>query len=83
MSRDRWLAALSAALIVAAAAALRVWQLDTVPLGLHNDEAMFAVGGPEAPLEPRGSRGVANANLTFAGARTRAGVHGGDHHRIG
>ena len=32
-------AALLAALIVGAAAVLRVWQLDTVPLGLHNDEA--------------------------------------------
>lgn len=47
MSRDRWLAALSAALIVAAAAALRVWQLDTVPLGLHNDEAWTGLNARE------------------------------------
>jgi len=39
VTRDRSAAWFLPVLIVAVAAALRFWQLDTVPLGLHNDEA--------------------------------------------
>ena len=44
MSRAGWRALLVPALIVLGAAALRVWRLDAVPLGLHNDEAWTGIG---------------------------------------
>lgn len=47
MSRLGDRATLLALAIVAAAAALRVWHLDTVPLGLHNDEAWTGLNARE------------------------------------
>ncbi len=47
MTASRWKTALLPACIVAVAAALRIWQLDTVPLGLHNDEAWTGINARE------------------------------------
>jgi 4-amino-4-deoxy-L-arabinose transferase-like glycosyltransferase len=41
--RRQWTGILLPGLIVAAAAALRIWHLETVPLGLHNDEAWTGI----------------------------------------
>ncbi len=46
MSR-RWTGILLPVLIVAAAAAVRLWRLDEVPLGLHNDEAWTGINARE------------------------------------
>jgi 4-amino-4-deoxy-L-arabinose transferase-like glycosyltransferase len=46
MRRPRWSTVL-AGLIVTVAAVLRLWQLDSVPLGLHNDEAWTGLNARE------------------------------------
>ena len=43
----RWTGVLLPVLIVAAAAAVRMWRLDEVPLGLHNDEAWTGINARE------------------------------------
>ena len=47
MTASRWKTALVPACIIVAAAALRIWQLDVVPLGLHNDEAWTGINARE------------------------------------
>lgn len=51
MKRIGWTTVLVPALIVAAAAALRMWRLDSVPLGLHNDEAWTGINAREVLRE--------------------------------
>jgi 4-amino-4-deoxy-L-arabinose transferase-like glycosyltransferase len=47
MRRTSWVTVLLPVLIVLVAAALRVWRLETVPLGVHNDEAWTGINARE------------------------------------
>jgi 4-amino-4-deoxy-L-arabinose transferase-like glycosyltransferase len=51
MRRSGWFAGALPVLIVAAAALLRLWRLDTVPLGLHNDEAWTGINARQVLSE--------------------------------
>lgn len=49
--RRQWTGLVLPALIVAMAAALRIWHLETVPLGLHNDEAWTGINARDVLRE--------------------------------